>query len=233
MPPANIEANLRAVRERIEQAARKARRDPDDVRIIAASKQQSVTAITSALLGGQTEFGENILDEALDKVRALEGRGIIWHFIGALQSNKTRRIAEIFQWVHALDRIKIARRLSMQRPHYAGPLDVCLQIRLAHEPNKAGAEPAAAEALAAEVQALPRLRLRGLTCIPPFEKDPRRQRAHFGRLRDMQEALVAQGYGLDTLSMGMSNDFEAAVEEGATMVRIGTAIFGPRSPDER
>lgn len=229
MVPDNVEANLRAVRQRIGRACHDAARDPSDVRIIAVSKQQSVMAITSALDVGHREFGESFLQEALDKMEALSGSDAIWHFIGALQSNKTRGVAERFQWVHALDRPKIARRLAGQRPYYAGPLDVCIQVQLAPEPGKSGVLPEEVETLAAEVAGLERLRLRGLMCIPPPERDPERQRANFRRLREIRESLLAAGHSLDTLSMGMSDDFEAAVREGATMVRIGTAIFGPRS----
>ncbi|MBA3564449.1 MAG: YggS family pyridoxal phosphate-dependent enzyme [Gammaproteobacteria bacterium] len=226
--PDKVEASLRIVRERIGRASGEAARDPGDVRIIAVCKQQSVMAITSALDAGQRELGESFLNEALEKMAVLARRDIIWHFVGALQSNKTRGVAEHFQWVHALDRVKIARRLASQRPHHAGPLDVCIQVSLVAEPGKAGVAPDGVAALAAEVAGLDRLRLRGLMCIPPQENDPERQRAHFRRLREIKNSLVLAGHTLDTLSMGMSADFEAAVREGATLVRIGTAIFGPR-----
>jgi len=226
--PSDIDTSLHFLRERIGQAAREAGRRPGDVRIIAVSKQQSVMAITTALKAGQCEFGENLLHEALDKMDALDDESITWHFIGALQSNKTRKIAERFQWVHTVDRVKIARRLSAQRPGQAGPLDVCIEVRLVEEPGKAGAPPAAVEDLAAEIAGLERLRLRGLMCLPPRETDSGRQRAHFRRLREIRDSLLAAGHTLDTLSMGMSDDYVAAVQEGATMVRIGTAIFGPR-----
>ncbi|MGH8495732.1 MAG: YggS family pyridoxal phosphate-dependent enzyme [Gammaproteobacteria bacterium] len=229
MVPDNVEANLSAVCQRIGRACRDAGRDPGDVRIIAVSKQQSVMAITSALDAGQREFGESFLQEALGKMSALPRRDAIWHFIGAVQSNKTRGVAERFQWVHALDRLKIAKRLASKRPSHAGPLDVCIQVRLGREPGKAGVLPAEVQAFATEVAGLDRLRLRGLMCIPPPERDEGRQRAHFRRLREMQESLISAGHSLDTLSMGMSGDFEAAVREGATIVRIGTAIFGPRT----
>lgn len=229
--PPDIDARLRIVRERVAGAARDAGRQPDDVRIIAVSKQQSVMAITTALKAGQLEFGENFLQEALPRLEALAGEPVIWHFIGAVQSNKTRGIAERFQWVHTVDRVKIARRLAGQRPYHAGPLDICLQVRLADEAGKAGVAPGDVESLASEVAGLERLRLRGLMCLPPPETDPRRQRVHFARLRELHESLRARGFALDTLSMGMSDDYPAAVREGATLVRIGTAIFGAR-PEE-
>src|SRR5262249_18964951 len=153
---------------------------------------------------------------------------LTWHFIGRLQANKTRPVAEAFDWVHALDRLKIAERLSAQRPFHAPPLNVCLQVNLAGEASKGGVTPAELPGLAAPVARLPRLALRGLMCIPPEESDPQRQRAWFAQLRGLREQLQATGLALDTLSMGMSGDFEAAIAEGATIVRVGTALFGPR-----
>jgi pyridoxal phosphate enzyme (YggS family) len=222
-------ARLAAVRTRIEAAARRAGRDPGTVRLVAVSKQQPATAVAAAADAGQQDFGENYVLEAVEKIEALRGRPLTWHFIGQLQGNKTREVAVRFQWVHTLDRARIATRLDAQRPHYAGPLDVLLQVRLEDEPGKGGVSPGALPQLADAVGRLPRLRLRGLMCIPPPAADEAARRAPFRRLRELLEDLNARGHALDTLSMGMSDDLEAAVLEGATMVRIGTAVFGPRS----
>lgn len=216
------------MRTRIENAALRAGRDPASVRLLAVSKQQPVESIAAAADAGQSEFGENYVHEATPKIEALRDRALTWHFIGQLQSNKTRAVAENFQWVHTVDRERIARRLDAQRPHYAGPLDVLLQVRLADEPGKGGASPEELPGLAEAVSRLPRLRLRGLMCIPPPATDESTQRAPFRRLRGILDDLNARGRSLDTLSMGMSDDLEAAVMEGATIVRIGTALFGPR-----
>jgi PLP dependent protein len=219
---------LASVLARIEAAARRAGRDPGGVRLLAVSKQQPVEAIAAAADAGQREFGENYVREGIAKIEALRGRPLTWHFIGQLQANKTREVAEHFQWVHTVDRERIATRLDAQRPHLAGPLDVLLQVRLGDEPGKGGAQPADLPKLAAFVAGLPRLRLRGLMCIPPPLPDEAAQRVPFARLRGLLEDLNARGHRLDTLSMGMSADLEAAVLEGATLVRIGTAVFGPR-----
>jgi pyridoxal phosphate enzyme (YggS family) len=219
---------LQAVLARIEAAARRAGRDPATVRLLAVSKQQPVEAIAAAAEAGQREFGENYVREGVAKVEALRGRPLTWHFIGQLQGNKTREVAELFQWVHTVDRERIATRLDAQRPHQAPPLEVLLQVRLGDEPGKGGVEPADLPRLAEFVAGLPRLRLRGLMCLPPPVDDEARQRAPFARLRALLEDLNRRGHALDTLSMGMSADLEAAVLEGATLVRIGTAVFGPR-----
>jgi pyridoxal phosphate enzyme (YggS family) len=200
--PQNLPERVRAVRERIAQAAARA--------------------------GRNAHFGESYLQEALQKLDALQDRALTWHFVGRIQANKTRAIAEAFAWAHAVDRLKIAARLSEQRPHYAPPLNVCLQVRLADEAAKGGVAAGELAGLARQVALLPRLRLRGLMCIPPEETQPERQRAWFRELRRHLEALNSGGAALDTLSMGMSGDFEAAIEEGATIVRVGTALFGPR-----
>jgi len=192
------------------------------------SKQQPVEAIAAAAAAGQAEFGENYVQEGVAKIAALRGRPLTWHFIGRLQANKTREVAEHFQWVHTVDRERIASRLDAQRPHFAGPLEVLLQVRLGDEPGKGGAEPEDLPALAEAVVRLPRLRLRGLMCIPPPAADEAGQRVPFRRLRELLEDLNRRGHSLDVLSMGMSDDLEAAVLEGATLVRIGTAVFGPR-----
>jgi len=222
-------AALQSVRTRIARAAERAGRDPGSIRLLAVSKQQPAALVRAAAAAGQTEFGENYVQEGVDKVAALaDVPGLVWHFIGQLQGNKTREVAERFDWVHAVDRERIASRLSAQRPHDAAPLQVLLQVRLADEPGKGGVTPAEAPALAAAVTALPRLRLRGLMCIPPPAADEEAQRRPFRQLRELMESLDAAGHPLDTLSMGMSEDLEAAVLEGATIVRVGTAIFGRR-----
>jgi pyridoxal phosphate enzyme (YggS family) len=219
---------LAAVLARIEAAARRAGRDPGSVRLLAVSKQQPAEAVAGAADAGQREFGENYVREGVAKIEALRDRGLTWHFIGQLQANKTREVAEHFQWVHTVDRERIATRLDAQRPHYAGPLDVLLQVRLGDEPGKGGVEPGDLPRLADFVAGLPRLRLRGLMCIPPPVADEAAQRVPFARLRGLLEDLNSRGHRLDTLSMGMSADLEAAILEGATIVRVGTAVFGPR-----
>jgi len=213
---------------RIEAAAQHAGRAPDSVRLLAVSKQQPAARVRVVADAGQREFGENYVQEGLAKIDALRDLPITWHFIGQLQGNKTRDVAAAFQWVHTLDRDRIAARLSAQRPHYAGPLHVLLQVRLAEEAGKGGVEPADLPRLAEIVAGLPRLRLRGLMCIPPPATDEAAQRAAFARLRTLLDDLNGRGHGLDTLSMGMSADLESAVAEGATIVRVGTAVFGPR-----
>jgi len=219
---------LKSVLARIESAARRAGRDPATVALLAVSKQHPAEAVRAAASAGQRHFGENYPQEALAKIESLRDLPLTWHFIGQLQSNKTRDVAQAFQWVHTLDRAKIAERLSAQRPHYAGPLDVLLQVRLAEESGKGGIEIAQVPALAEIVAGLPRLRLRGLMCIPPPQADEALQHEPFRRLREVLLDLNRGGHSLDTLSMGMSADLEAAIAEGATIVRVGTAIFGPR-----
>ena len=219
---------LKSVLARIESAARRAGRDPATVALLAVSKQHPAEAVRAAASAGQRHFGENYPQEALAKIESLRDLPLDWHFIGQLQSNKTRDVAQAFQWVHTLDRAKIAERLSAQRPHYAGPLDVLLQVRLAEESGKGGIEIAQVPALAEIVAGLPRLRLRGLMCIPPPQADEALQHEPFRRLREVLFDLNRGGHSLDTLSMGMSADLEAAIAEGATIVRVGTAIFGPR-----
>jgi len=220
---------LAAVLSRIEAAARRAGRDPAGIRLLAVSKQQPVEAIAAAAAAGQREFGENYAQEGVAKIEALREQALTWHFIGQLQANKTREVAGHFQWVHTVDRERIATRLDAQRPHYAAPLDVLLQVRLGEEPGKGGVEPDDLPRLAEFVAGLPRLRLRGLMCIPPPLADEDAQRVPFARLRELREDLNRRGHQLDTLSMGMSADLEAAVLEGATIVRVGTAVFGPRN----
>jgi hypothetical protein len=210
------------------QAAARAGRNAYSVTLLAVTKAQPPATVRAAADCGLEHFGESYLQEALGKLDALQDRPLVWHFVGHIQANKTRPIAERFAWVHAVDRLKIAARLSEQRPHHAPPLNVCLQVRLGDEAGKGGVAADELAGLAREVARLPRLRLRGLMCIPPEETDRERQRVWFRDLRQLYGALTAGGAALDTLSMGMSGDFEAAIEEGATIVRVGTALFGPR-----
>lgn len=225
-----IAERLQQVRTRITQAARSAGRDPATITLLAVSKTRPLADLQAALAAGQHVFGESYLQEALPKLAAL-GERAVWHFIGPLQSNKTRAIAEHFDWVQSVDRLKLATRLGSQRPAGAPPLNVCLQVNISGEASKAGVAPEALPALAAAVRTVPGLRLRGLMTIPARCDDVAQQRKPFRRLRELFEALNAAGHELDTLSMGMSNDFEAAIAEGSTLVRIGTAIFGPRAQD--
>jgi PLP dependent protein len=226
--PQNLTAHVNHVRSRIRHAALAAGRDPDSVTLMAVSKGKSAESIRQAATAGVTEFGENYLREAISKIDVLGALEVRWHYIGQIQSNKTRNIAQRFDWVHSVDRIGIARRLSEQRPFHAPPLQVCLQVALIAEPAKGGVEPEQLPQLAAQVAELPRLQLRGLMCIPPPQADAAAERAVFARLRGLKDQLNANGLKLDTLSMGMSADFESAIAEGATVVRIGTALFGAR-----
>jgi PLP dependent protein len=223
-----ILSNLQATRQAIEQAAKTAHRDVTEVRLLAVSKTFPSGAVREAYRAGQTAFGENYLQEALEKIAALRDLPLEWHFIGPIQSNKTRLIAESFAWVHSVDRIKIAERLSAQRPAHLPPLNVCLQVNVSGEESKSGVTPAEAEQLAQEVARLPRLKLRGLMTIPSIATDETAQRKPFAQMRALLGKINLQGMALDTLSMGMSHDYPAAIMEGATIVRIGTAIFGKR-----
>ena len=228
MDSQNLPAVLHEVRERMARAAAAAGRSAQSVTLLAVGKAQPAELLAAAADCGVTDFGESYLQEALAKIAALRSRALTWHFIGRIQANKTRPIAESFSWVHALDRVKVAERLAAQRPLEAPPLNVCLEVNIAGEPSKGGIMPAELPDLAAHVAHLPPLTLRGLMCIPPEEAEPARQRAWFARLRGLRDDLNAAGYSLDTLSMGMSADFEAAIEEGATIVRLGTVLFGAR-----
>jgi pyridoxal phosphate enzyme (YggS family) len=238
--PQNWAEKVAAVRSRIATAAARAGRDPNSVTIVAVSKAQPAHALQAVQATGVSDFGESYLQEAIPKMEQMQQmhgggeywEGLRWHFIGRVQTNKTRTIATAFDWVHSVDRLQIAQRLSAQRPAAARPLNLCLQVRLVDEPSKAGVEPHDLPGLAAEVAALERARLRGLMCVPPATHDQVQQRSWFRRLRELQEELNVQGHRLDTLSMGMSGDFEVAIEEGATHLRIGTAIFGPRTVKE-
>ncbi|MFI7835147.1 YggS family pyridoxal phosphate-dependent enzyme [Pseudomonas asiatica] len=217
--------NLSAISARIASAAQTAGRDPASVQLLAVSKTKPASAIREIHAAGVCDFGENYLQEALTKQQALSDLPLIWHFIGPIQSNKTKAIAEHFDWVHSVDRLKIAQRLSEQRPAGLPPLNICLQVNVSGEDSKSGCTPADLPALAKAVAALPNLRLRGLMAIPEPTDDRAAQEAAFATLRQLQEGL---GLGLDTLSMGMSHDLEAAIAQGATWVRIGTALFGAR-----
>ncbi len=226
--PQNLVSRLTEVRSRIRSAAQAAGRDPAGITLVAVSKTKPPALIREAAVQGVTDFGENYLQEATAKMAELADLPLTWHFIGALQSNKTRPVAQNFAWVHGVDRLKIAQRLSEQRPFHAPPLNLCIQVELEPEAGKAGVAPGEVNALAAQIAALPRLKLRGLMCIPPPMTDPARQEAHFRRMARLLSDLNAAGHALDTLSMGMSEDFEIAIRAGATMVRVGSAIFGAR-----
>ncbi len=226
--PQNPAEGLSAVRERITVAARAAGRDPASITLIGVCKSQPIERVKSALAAGLADLGENYVQEARAHFDALAGFDFRRHFIGALQTNKTREAAALFDWVHTVDRFRVAERLSAQRPESLPPLAVCIQVQLGDESTKSGVAPPALAALAGEVAALPRLALRGLMALPPAETEPARQRRWFAELRRLLEGLNAAGHRLDTLSMGMSGDFEAAIAEGATHVRIGTSIFGAR-----
>ncbi len=227
-----IKQRLDALCQRIAQAEIASGRAQNSVTLLAVSKTKPARDLIAAANGGQHCFGENYLQEALEKIAtlttALPDTKLIWHFIGAIQSNKTRDIAENFDWVHSVDRLKIARRLSDQRPATLPPLNVCLQVNISDEASKAGLSVTELLTLANTVAELPRLRLRGLMALPAPTVEYAAQRAAFASLRQMQQQLIADGLMLDTLSMGMSNDLEAAIAEGSTLVRVGSALFGPR-----
>jgi pyridoxal phosphate enzyme (YggS family) len=223
-----IATRLQAVRSRIGAAAATAGRSVADIRLVAVSKTFSPAAIAEAHAAGQLAFGENYLQEAVAKIAVLPG--LDWHFIGPIQSNKTRQIAEQFHWVHAVDRLKIAERLSIARPTCLSPLEICLQVNVSGEESKNGVQPDEVLALAQGVSRLPGIRLRGLMTIPEPTPNTGLQCARFRQLRELKEDLVRHGIALDTLSMGMSDDLEAAIAEGATLVRVGRAIFGERPP---
>ncbi len=232
MQAMSITENIAAVRQAIAQAAVAAGRIADDVQLLAVSKTFGSEAVIEAAQAGQVAFGENYLQEALDKMQAVRVQrpdlNLTWHFIGPIQSNKTRPIAEHFDWVHSVDREKIAQRLSDQRPEALPPLQVCLQVNVSGEASKSGVEPDALLPLARAVAAMPRLRLRGLMAIPEPAESFEAQRQPFRQLRELQAQLAAHGIMTDTLSMGMSADMGAAIAEGSSIVRVGTAIFGKR-----
>ena len=227
-----IAGNLQAVEATIEAACRAAGRPRSTVQLLAVSKTFPAEAVLEAAACGQRAFGENYLQEGIDKIaavaKALPDTALEWHFIGPIQSNKTRPIAAHFDWVHTVERLKIAQRLSEQRPPELGPLNICLQVNISGEASKSGIQPDELPALAQAVAALPNLRLRGLMAIPEPQEDPELQRLPFARLRALAQDIVKSGIHLDTLSMGMSGDMRAALLEGASIVRVGSAIFGAR-----
>ncbi|MBX3653579.1 MAG: YggS family pyridoxal phosphate-dependent enzyme [Ramlibacter sp.] len=223
-----IGANLQSVRTLITTACEAAGRSVEDVTLLAVSKTFGPEAVREAHAAGQTAFGENYIQEAVEKMALLPDLRLTWHCIGPIQSNKTRLVAAHFDWAHTVDRLKIAQRLSEQRPEGRAPLQVCIQVNIDGGPTKAGVAPADALALAREVQALPRLQLRGLMTIPDPVTDPAAQRAVHDKARALFDRLRAEGLPLDTLSMGMTADLQAAIEAGSTLVRVGTAIFGGR-----
>ena len=225
-----IPGNLQHVRARIATACQRAGRGVEEVTLLAVSKTFGADAVRAAAAAGQRAFGENYIQEGVEKIAALRDLGLMWHCIGPIQSNKTRLVAEHFDWVHTVDRLKIAERLSAQRPADRPPLNVCIQVNIDGGANKSGVAPGDALALARAVAALPQLKLRGLMSIPEIAPDFEAARAVHAGARALFDQLNADGLGLDTLSMGMSDDLEAAVLEGATIVRIGTAIFGHRAP---
>jgi PLP dependent protein len=223
-----IAANLQAVRRRIESACSAAGRPSGSVRLVAVGKTFASALIREAAAAGLCDFGENYVQEGEEKILALSGLALTWHYIGPIQGNKTRRIAERFDWVHTIERGKVAGRLSQARPAHLPELQVCIQVNVSGEASKSGIAPEALAPLAKQVAALPRLCLRGLMAIPEPTPDTAFARRRFAYLRELRDALNREGFALDTLSMGMSADFEAAITEGATMVRVGSAIFGER-----
>lgn len=223
-----IALNLQAVRECIERAASRHGRAASEIALLAVSKTCPPSYIEEAFNAGQKAFGESYAQEGVKKITALAHLDLQWHFIGPVQSNKTRLVAEQFQWVHGIERERIAQRLSAARPDNLQPLDVCIQVNVSGEGSKSGVAPGEERHLADVITSLPRLRLRGLMAIPEPTRDTRLQRKRYALLRELQEALIRLGHPLDTLSMGMSDDLDAAIAEGATLVRVGTAIFGPR-----
>lgn len=230
-----IHQNLVTVRHRMGEACARAGRLPSSVRLLVVSKTFGVADIQAAIDAGEREFGENYVQEALDKISALSAQraSLVWHLIGPLQSNKTRVVAEQFDWVHSVDRLKVAQRLSEQRPEHLPPMQVCLQVNISGEASKSGVMPQDALALAQAVASLPRLRLRGLMAIPEPAADVEAQRRPHRALAALMAELNAQGCQMDTLSMGMTADLEAAILEGSTLVRVGSAIFGARPPATR
>lgn len=223
-----VTENLKLIRDLLASAATEAGREPGTVQLLAVSKKQPLAKILAAADLGQRDFGENFVQEGLDKISQTGHLDLTWHFIGHLQNNKTRAVAENFDWVHTIDKLKTARRLSEQRPNGLDPLNICLQVNVDAESGKSGIAPDELPDLAAAVAELPKLSLRGLMCLPRIRTQETQQREPFAALGKMAESLVNNGIDVDTLSMGMSGDFRAAILEGATIVRIGTGIFGER-----
>jgi pyridoxal phosphate enzyme (YggS family) len=223
-----VTENFRKIQDLLAAEAISAGRSVDHIRLLAASKRQPLAAILEAASAGQRDFGENVVQEGVGKITEAGREDLTWHFIGRLQANKTRAVAEYFDWVHTVDRLRVADRLSKQRPHYAKPLNVCIQVNVDSEISKSGVAPSELPELATAVAELPRINLRGLMCLPALREGFDEQRKPFASLRAMLRSLQQSGLDLDTLSMGMSNDHRAAIHEGSTIVRIGTALFGPR-----
>ena len=223
-----VTENFRKIQDLLAKAAVEAERPAGAVKLLAVSKKKPLEAILEAVSAGQRDFGENFVQEGVEKLQKAGRDDLSWHFIGHIQSNKTRIVAENFHWVHAVERLKIAERLSAQRPYYAPDLNVCIGVNVDGETNKSGIEPDAVLQLAQAIVDLPRLTLRGLMCIPAIWHEFDEQREPFARLRELKEALAQENIPLDTLSMGMTADYAAAIHEGATIVRIGTALFGER-----
>jgi pyridoxal phosphate enzyme (YggS family) len=223
-----VTENFRNIQDLLAKAMAEAKRPPEALRLLAASKTQSAETVLQAISAGQRDFGENFAKEGIDKMAATGRDDLVWHFIGHIQSNKTRLIAKHFAWVHTVDRFKIAQRLSQQRPLDADPLNICIEVNIDAEEGKSGVAAEDTLQLARAIAELPKLRLRGLMCIPAVRDDPEQQREPFARLRKLAEHLADEGIETDTLSMGMTGDFVPAIQEGATIVRIGTALFGPR-----
>jgi pyridoxal phosphate enzyme (YggS family) len=228
-----IPERAQAIRQAMRDAALESGREPEAITLLAVSKTHSADTVRAAYDAGLRAFGENYLQEGLDKIASLSDLPLEWHFIGPIQSNKTRPIAEHFDWVHGVDRLKIAQRLNDARPADMLPLNICIQVNVSGEASKSGCLPEELPALAQAVSAMPHLRLRGLMAIPEPTADVALQHRQFRMLRELQEALQREGTALDTLSMGMSEDFPAAIQEGATIVRIGTAIFGARQKQQQ
>ncbi|MDF2182387.1 YggS family pyridoxal phosphate-dependent enzyme [Neptuniibacter sp. CAU 1671] len=226
----NIADNLGKIHLQIRAAEANAHRAAGSVTLLAVSKTQPASALREAYAAGQTAFGENYLQEALEKIESLSDLKILWHFIGPLQSNKTRKVAENFAWVHSVDRLKLAERLSEQRPGHLPPLQICLQVNISQEQSKSGCAPESVIELARAIQPLPNITLRGLMAIPQATNNPQEQQQAFHALAELLKSLQNEFPEMDTLSMGMSGDMEMAIAEGATIVRIGTAIFGARQP---
>ena len=223
-----VTENLALISDLLAFSAVDAEREPDAVKLLAVSKKQPLSKILAAVEAGQRDFGENFVQEGLEKIDQTKNLNLVWHFIGHLQNNKTRLVAENFDWVHTIDKLKTARRLSEQRPAALGPLNICLQVNIDDEPGKSGIAIDALPELAAACVELPNIELRGLMCLPAIRSEFEQQRLPFARLRELADALRDSGVATDTLSMGMSGDYRAAIFEGATIVRIGTALFGDR-----
>lgn len=225
----NLHERFQQVRREIAEAERQFGRKPGSVKLLAVSKTRAAGDVLALAQLGVSDFGENYVQEARAKIGQLSGQSLTWHFIGPIQSNKTRQVAEHFDWVHSVDRIKVARRLNAARPAHLPPLNICIQVNVDAESTKSGIDPNEVGQLAGEVLPLSRLNLRGLMALPAPTEDFSEQRRGFLRTRRLQEQLTDKGYRLDTLSMGTTNDMRAAVAEGATIIRIGTALFGPRT----